>query len=186
MRVCTWDIEATDLDGEFGRIITSAVKPYGDEPECIINKNVFNRRTEKSKRDNDHQFVVRVREQLEQFDIIVTWYGGSFHYDLPMLNTRLMAYGEERLAPRFHLDLWNYSKRSMKLKSHRLDRVAGFFGVSSKTYLDPQVWVNAAMQGDKEAQEYIVEHNIEDVITLEHVYDVFMRYDDIVKQLRRI
>lgn len=186
MRVCTWDIEATDLDGEFGRILTSAIKPYGGEPECIINKNVFNRRTEKSKRDNDHQFVLRIKEQLERYDMLITWYGGGNHYDLPMLNTRLMFYGEDRLAPRFHLDLWNYSKRTLKLKSHRLDRVAGFFGVSSKTHIDPQLWVGAAMDGDEKAKDYIVEHNIEDVITLEKVYTIFMDYDNIVKQVRRI
>jgi uncharacterized protein YprB with RNaseH-like and TPR domain len=70
-----------------------------------------------------------------------------------------------------HYDVYFTAKSKLKLHSKRLDSVAKALGCShSKTEVLISEWQKARW-GDKEALEYIVEHNVEDVYVLEEVYD---------------
>jgi uncharacterized protein YprB with RNaseH-like and TPR domain len=75
----------------------------------------------------------------------------------------------------FTIDCWKWSKRNMKLHSHRLEAVAQHLGVNSKTKLEPDTWSRGTM-GDLKAIDRIFEHNKQDVITLEKVYHVLKPY----------
>ena len=117
---------------------------------------------------DDHATVLLLRDWLESYDYVCTYYGTGF--DIPYLNTRLIVHGERPISRLRHVDLYYTAKFQLKLHSNRLDVVAEtLFGKSEKTRVLGPVWTRAA-QGDPEAMKYIVEHCEIDVEVLERVF----------------
>jgi len=110
-------------------------------------------------------------ENLKKFDRIITHYGRRF--DLPYIRTRALILGID--FPHFgsiqNDDTWVIAKRKLKLNSYRLDIIEKAFhnGNSIKTQLQPKYWI-AGARGDKKALNYILEHNKNDVIALEDIW----------------
>lgn len=176
--VCFFDIEATSLKGNFGRLLcVSGAEDNGkvttfraDDPEL-----------EGTRLRDDSRVAVAARDYLEQFDIIVGW--NSKGYDIPFLNTRLLMAGERPVRTRWQIDLmWKAKKFSLALHSARLDAVAKTFRTPhQKTSLDPDIWLDAALL-DKDAMDYVVEHCEADVLVLR---EVFRHLKPLLKELRR-
>ena len=183
MKTCFWDMETTDLDCDWARILTCGIKPLGRKPLMMVNKSLFKNVGEG--RSDDREIVVAIRNLLEAFDLVVSYYGGPWRFDLPMLNSRLLVHDEAPLSPKFHLDLYSYVKRNLRLRMghRRLADVANFFGWPEKKTMMPTDWVQLAMDGDKKALKRILARNKGDVILLEKLYPKLKSY---VRALRRV
>lgn len=174
-----FDIEATDLKGNFGRLLcVSGADMFGnvmtmraDDPQFAGNK-----------RRDDSRLAVAVRDWLETFDMWVGW--NSKMYDIPFIDTRLLIAGERPIRKDImHVDpMWKAGQFSLTLHSRRLDAVAKTFRLDSqKTALDPDIWMDAA-EGDKTAMDYVVEHCEADVLVLRGAFHVLK---PLIKNLHR-
>lgn len=172
------DLETTNLKANFGRILCGSVADmFGNVQTFRIDEAPFKR----ARRRDDVALAVALRDYLEQFDFMVTWYGKMF--DVKYLNTRL-AIGNERplRSDIIHLDNIFTSRWALALHSSRLDAVAKTFRLPvQKTGLDPEIW-NDAADGDKEAMDYVVEHCEKDVLVLRQVFYILKPF---VKNLHR-
>lgn len=181
-----FDIEATALNGSFGSLLSAACAH-------AVEDDIWTARLDDPKyrvagrRLDDTKLALAIRDHLASHDIIVSWNGkrgsapsGSpFGYDIPMLNARLMANpgGRSNVVSRSikHIDLLRESKRYLQLHSYRLVSVTEFLELQeSKTQILPRYW-HRALEGDKAAMDYIVDHNIRDVKVLRLVFDEFRR-----------
>jgi uncharacterized protein YprB with RNaseH-like and TPR domain len=170
--VTTWDLESTDLAGNFGRILCGS---FVDLDSDVVETYRRDKRPWKDKEPaSDAKLSVAIRDRLERADVLVGW--NSILFDQPLLNARLLAANERplRVGEKYgthHLDLMYYARgQSMRIGSSRLDSVAKFFhSTNQKTPLLPEVWAKA-IEGDKESWALIVEHCEYDVLTTRDVY----------------
>lgn len=170
------DIEASQLNASFGFIISWAIKEDGKD-NIIGDRLTKKDFAQKDKLQTDKRIVQSLVEAMEDFDIITHFFGDYF--DIPFVRSRCLKHG--LYFPDYGsiatIDCWKWSKRNMKLHSHRLDAVAGHLGANSKTKLEPDTWSRGTM-GDLKAIEEIWEHNRQDVITLEKVYHRLKPYSN--------
>lgn len=154
--------------GNFGIIYSWAIKERGSRK---VEYGVLSERS----LDAEKKMIQDLIDTLSRYDKIYTYYGTV--HDIPIMRTRALYHGLEfpPYMAVIHDDLYYKVKRLFNFHSNRLDVVADFFGVNSKTKLKPEVWV-AAKFGDQKALEYIVKHNIEDVKTLERVHEKIRMY----------
>ncbi len=164
-----YDIEATHLKGNFGRVLCASVADNfgnvvtirGDDPQYAGRRL----------RD-DSKLVVALRDLLEGYDVLVGWY--SSMYDWPYIDTRLLLQNERPLRRDIlHIDpIYKARQGSLALHSSRLDAVAKTFRIEeSKTPLDPEIWMDAA-EGNREAMDYVVQHNVADVLVTRHIFHI--------------
>lgn len=163
MRTAVFDIETTGLNADFGRMICAVVKEYHRrDPVVILGEPM-----------DDHDAVLRLRDKLESYDILVAHYGKGF--DIPFLQSRLLIFGERRMEKRFFVDTYYESKKHFKRAISRksLESLADVLGLpddQQKIKVRRQTW-NDARDGRDDARDKIVNRCIGDVITLEAVFD---------------
>lgn len=107
---------------------------------------------------------------LNSFDRLVTYYGSR--YDVPFLRTRCLTHGLDfpPIGSLFHSDLYYTVRGKLKLYRNRLEVACDQFKIPSKGHrLTPEVWM-AAQTGDQKAIDYILQHNVEDVESLEALW----------------
>lgn len=190
MRVRFFDTESTDLQGNFGRLLSYSRVDLpvpackgGDKCACRAECVTFRRDAAPwrgRKQTDDQKLVLAIRSDLEDADMIVGW--NSILHDVPLINARLAAYGERplRLGERYgtaHLDLmWYASGASMKIGGRSLANVSKFFkSPHMKTPLLPEVWADAS-GGDREAMDLIIEHNEFDALVTRDVWQHLAPY----------
>lgn len=164
-----FDIEATDLKGNFGRLLCMSVADVFGNVRTLRADDPQYRGT---KIRDDRLLACAIRDYLETFDVWVGW--NSRMYDIPFINTRLLIHGERPLRQDImHIDpMWKAGRFSLTLHSRRLDAVAKTFRLAEqKTPLDFDVWQDAAM-GETEAIDYVVKHCEADVLVLREAFDV--------------
>lgn len=169
-RICFWDLETSNLNADFGFIITAAWKFKGEKVHSVAISDFKQFRHDVV---DDREVAKAMYEALAGADIEVSWFGTYF--DIPFLNTRLLKHGLTPLPPVSHIDGWRVARNQLKLHSNRLDSVSKFLGIEEKTPIKGEYWVRAAA-GDKRAIEYVREHNEQDVIVLEQAYDRLLPY----------
>lgn len=159
-----FDIESSNLSASIGMHLCACIKPKGIKE--VLTASILD--TPKEYLD-DHVMAVQLRDWLEQFDYVVTFYGTRF--DIPYLNTRLIMYGERPINQLRHIDLYYTARTHLRLHSNRLEVVAQtVLGRSSKTHIVGPIWIRA-VQGDPKAMSYIVDHCEIDVVELEKAFD---------------
>lgn len=163
------DIETSNLDANFGIILTYCIKVLGKK--TILTGTVKKADIAKYPADKTDTGVVKqlVTDMLK-FDRIVTHYGSRF--DIPFIRTRALYDGLE--FPQFGSirqdDTWIMSKHKLKLNSNRLDTIARtILGKTDKTHIEFSNWI-AGTRGDEKAISYILEHNKFDVTDLEKIW----------------
>ena len=167
------DIEATNLDANWGLMLSWCLK-YRDDKKVrrgiITKKELFNGTFDK-------RITKELLEELENVDIVVTFYGTRF--DIKFVRTRATYWGMEPEFPAYgelyHWDLYFKVRSKYKLSSNRLGVVCDFFGIKGKTKLDPEVLIKARF-GDKAALKNILIHNIRDVEILEKLHNILWRH----------
>jgi len=159
------DIEATNLSADFGIVICYCIAD--SDSDSILWKIVTKRTLSTSL---DKEVVKKCIEDMRKFDRIITYYGTRM--DMPFLRTRAVALGLD--FPEYgeinHLDLYFLVKNKFKLSSNRLDNVCRtLFGQTKKTRLTGEYWIKA-LQEDKVALDYILDHCQKDVLELKKLY----------------
>lgn len=152
------DIEATGLRGDYNSVLVVSVKPYDQTPYSFYVKQP----------GNDQKVVREVREYLEEFDCIATYYGKGF--DIPMLNTRLLKWGINRISPIHHIDMY-YSLKSNLLTSRRSQGhlLSWLQAPEQKMSVSADVW-NDIIVNPKKHLPTMIERCESDVCGLEELY----------------
>lgn len=160
-----FDIEASNLNANFGIIFTYCIKTGGKDE--ILERTVTKKELSTCL---DKKVVEQCVKDLQKYDKIIGYYSARF--DIPYVRSRALyngldfpAYGEI-----IHEDLYDNIKRKFRLNSNRLETACRFLlGHSDKTHLNSDYWIKA-LQGDKESLDYIVDHCRKDVIDLEKLH----------------
>lgn len=137
-----FDIETTSLKPDFGHLLCASVLSYPDMEMRTFRVDEYG---DPEVPYDDSALAVKIRDYLERFHMVGTWYGKAF--DVPFLNTRLMAAGERGIASQFHVDfIWYYKGwRGVKTTGSKLETVAEFYKLGErKMKLDREVFAQAA------------------------------------------
>lgn len=175
MKVAVFDLETTGLRAGFGRVLCGSVLSYPSE-------EMFTYTTDPSRVYDDRTVAKELRDKLDEHQLLVTWNGKKF--DMPFLNTRLVANHMNRLPRKFHLDLIYYAKgwHGIDPGGASLERVGAFFGLDeTKMVVDQEVWARANA-GDPRALAVIVKRCESDV---RMTYDVYWKLLDFVGKVER-
>lgn len=155
-----------------GRILCCSFKPLGGE---VYTLRADTPKFRARRLIDDGKLVRAIRDELEQYDLIVGW--NSKMFDLPFINARLSKSGERPVRPHFHLDLMYYAGgTSMRIGSRKLINVQKYFGLGEeKTDITWEQWQEAGA-GSKDAMDVVVEHCEQDVKVLELAYQHLLPY----------
>lgn len=166
-KILFWDLETSNLNADFGRLICFGGKFAGEKKPFILS--ITDSPTFKKDPTNDKWLVEKCANVLSMADEWVTWYGKRF--DVPFLSSRLLSHGLNSLPPCPHIDGWEIARKQLKLHSNRLASVQAFLNLPvAKTIIRPDHWVKA-MAGNRDAIRYIIEHCEKDVLVLEQAYE---------------
>ena len=167
VKIGFFDIETSNLKADYGLMLCYCIldSSTGDILESCITKEDL--RTENIL---DKRVVKNCIDDLRKFDKIVGHY--STNFDIPYTRARaefwnipFLEYGEL-----YHRDTYYMARRLLAISSRRLGNVCNhLFGETNKTRIDSRHWI-LALQGDKNALDYIVDHCRKDVIDLQRVY----------------
>lgn len=160
------DIETTNLAANYGYILCVSWKFAGYKKVHTVS--IVDSPTFKKDPTNDKWVVRRACEEISKADMWVTWYG--LRFDIPYLQSRLLAHRLKPMPPIPHVDAWRIARYKLKLNSNRLASVTAFLGLENKTPLNGPIWIKA-MAGHKPSIRYVVKHCEQDVRVLEQVYD---------------
>lgn len=172
IRIAILDIETSGLDADFGYVMCACLKRVNEKN--LRGKTTTIRIDDPKNPDqfNDKWVVKKLIDEMNRYDLIVHWYGSRF--DIPFINTRALLHKLRPPVKNFRRDLCFVARGIGKLKNNRLATWGRFlFGKSGKTFLSPQVWLQA-MRNNKESLDYVVYHCEKDVLETERIYKKFM------------
>lgn len=95
------DIEATGLRGDYNSVLCVSLKPYDKKPYSIAI----------AQPGNDQKVVREAKEELEKYSCWCGYFSKGF--DIPMLNTRLLKWGQLPIDKRPHIDMYYTLKYSL-------------------------------------------------------------------------
>jgi len=136
---------------------------------------------------DDHRIVTSLADMIRAADIVVAHNGDGF--DIPMLNNRLLALGEEPVQPVKTIDTCKLAKKSFRLAYNKLDYLGEYLGLGKKLQTDFNLWKKIYVGDQRKYKDglspmaYMVKYNRKDVVLLEAVYDKLVPY---VKGLPRL
>lgn len=171
MRAASFDLETTNLNGNFGIILCGCIKPFD---KSVVTFRADKYKTWDHNRSNDSQISRDIFNELAKYDIWIAHNGNKF--DVPFLRTRLAAAGYAMPQPRL-IDPVRIARRYHRIAYNSLEQVSEALNVYAenpelrKTMVEGRVWNKAALDGDRRAMDYIVEHCVADVKLLEKVAD---------------
>jgi uncharacterized protein YprB with RNaseH-like and TPR domain len=170
-RIGYLDIEASNLKADFGIVYCYCIK---DSKSKIIYYRTVT--PKEFAADLDKNCVAQCIEDMKKFDRIVTWYGSRF--DLPFIRSRAIAHRLQFPLPKtiWQTDGWRIARDKLAISSNRLKSVSKLaLGKTQKTEIENEYWLRA-LQGDKNAMSYILDHCKKDVLDLEKVYNIIGQY----------
>jgi uncharacterized protein YprB with RNaseH-like and TPR domain len=169
MKTAVFDLETSGLYTNFSILLCCSVKPYLLPRVTTFRADDY--KSWKTHRSEQKELLTDIMEELETYDISVA-HNGQF-YDKPWLNTMCLKYG---LKPSIRwmkfVDPVRIARNHLRLGRNTLDQLIDYLDVPhKKTHLASGAWLKAAIEGDRKSMDYIVEHCILDVKSLECVYD---------------
>ncbi len=175
------DIEATNLKADFGYVLSYAIKERGGE---IIGRVLTPNEIRRFKFDED--LMKECCDDIMKFHRIIVYYGIDNRFDLPYLRTRAIKYKLDFPLYKdvYVQDAYSIVRAKLQLHRNRLETACQEFGIPSKGHrLNPDVW-QKAQAGHEDSLRYIWEHNKEDVVSLELLWDRLESY--VLKNRRSI
>jgi uncharacterized protein YprB with RNaseH-like and TPR domain len=174
IRSCSFDIETTNLNADFGVVLCGVVIEHDSKAEPDIFRLDELSDEWDQRRSYDRPCIKPLVDKLREFDLICAHNGARF--DVPFLRTRLARWKQPTLRDIKILDPCLLARQKFKFSWNSLDKIAEFLGVSSKTPVRGETWIRAALDGDRKAMNYIVEHCVEDVKTLNRIISAMKDY----------
>ena len=167
------DIEASNLHATFGYIFSYCIKQLDDKliARIITPADIRTGRFDKN-------LIKNFIEDSKEFDRMIVYWGKDRRYDVPFLRTRAVFWEHDFPTYRelFVTDVYDIVKAKLRLHRNKLQTACDFFDIPSKGHrLKPEIW-QTAMAGDKKALDYILEHNKEDVYSLESLWKKLERF----------
>jgi uncharacterized protein YprB with RNaseH-like and TPR domain len=164
IRVAVVDVETTALDASFGRVLCAVAQFFAPDEMLVWRADTYPE-WQAGKRFSDKDLVSDILLGIEDADIVVAHNGTN--YDLPFLRTRAMIHGLAPVHPKKIYDPVLLARRQFRFHSNRLDSINKVLKTSTqKTDLDPETWAKAYGDGDPTAMESIVQHCVQDVLSL--------------------
>lgn len=164
-RICFFDLETSNLAADFGLLLSACWKFLDSDEVYTLRLDQFPGRFGMAQ---ERHLVKSLSKGLSDADILVAHYGERF--DQPYLNTKLLMHGMKPMPPIKMVDTWRIARSRFKLSSNRLAALIEALDIPyKKTPIERNMWVDA-MCGSKKAMDYVVEHNVADVLALEQVY----------------
>lgn len=170
-KLLVFDIETTSLDANRGHILCAVAKWVGE-------KKIYKWRIDETPGFgstpgswfNDAAIAVAIKELVEEADACIAYYGGYGRFDVPYVNTRLIANGLEPLPPVSVIDPHKAAKSKLKLARNTLDAVSTLFQTNTRKGFVPwEHWLKA-QYGDKKSMKLLQDYCIDDVKALEELY----------------
>lgn len=181
------DIECSDLDADFGIVLSWTLKERDSDKmySAAINMDDIQDSLKADKVITDKRILRELAPHLGEFEYVVCHYGAIDRgLDIRFLRTRFIKLGLKFPVYRqmYGLDTYLMSRYKLKLHSNRLDAIADFFGCPyKKTSLKPDHWQLAKL-GSPKSLKYVVQHNKLDVLILEWVHRKLEPYANISKR----
>lgn len=170
-KILVWDIETTDLKGDFGHMLMWAAKFVGEKDiwSARIDDSASWSDSDPESRVDDKQIVSELIEMIESADMLVHHYGDKF--DRPFLNTRCLANGLIPPGPKSSVDTCKVARAALKMTSNRLGNLADFLNPpdQQKGGLSKKQWKLAA-QGHRATLDAMQQYCVDDVVATEGVY----------------
>ena len=165
-KIVAFDIEATNLDADFGYMVCGATKELGKTAKVSTIADFTLHDTEPW---NDSELLKQFVGRLSEADVIVSYYGKGF--DVPFVNARLLA---NRMAPIPetipHLDMYYVARRVLKIQSRSMANIAELVDLDEKkTYVPRKTWIKA-QTGHVPSINILAERCKGDVRVLEGAY----------------
>lgn len=165
MKIAYFDLETSDLDGDFGRILCGSVLSFPSGQMKSFRWDNYGDTIA-----NDEKIALDIRNHIESHHISVGYYSKGF--DIPFLNTRLAKFDNRHLKRMLHVDPIYYYRgwRGIKPRKSSLRVVSEFLDLEQKPDLDADTWVSART-GNTEALDEVVRRCEADVRITKDVTD---------------
>lgn len=174
MRTVIFDLETFTLYADTGILLCCVLKEFGSHAPIIIRADQF--KNWKNNRADVTPMVKAVSEALnEDYDIYVAHNG--VYFDRPLLTSWAIKYNLPILfsASKF-IDPCQLLRRKMRLTRNSLASAIEFLDIpEKKTPIRWNDWKLAAFNGDSDALDRVVKHCVQDVKSLELVYNKMRR-----------
>lgn len=162
------DIETFTFNfkADMGIVLTYCIKELNGK----IIRNTLTTKECQLLKDNDFRLMKDFIKDLSSFTRVIGYYSTGF--DIPVLRTKAVHYGLDFPIYKeiLHTDVYYMIKHRFSLKSNSLRNACKYFGISAKDHpFEFESWYNAA-KGERKALDYVLSHNIEDVISTEELY----------------
>ena len=184
-RIGFLDIESGgSLDADWGFLLTYCIKKL-DGP--IIKRSITPAEVRKplmSGGTKDKKLLEKFCKDVWEFDTLVVYYGkdtgGRYQrHDIPFLRTRAAKWGVEGFPTWKQMkiiDLFDIVKAKFKLSKRSMANACRLFGIKAKgSPFNMEVWQDA-LAGHQAALDYIMKHNIQDIISTEELFKKLMPY----------
>lgn len=165
------DIETTGFDANRGHILCAVAKWVGE-------KRIYKWRLDDTPGFgstpgswfNDAEICKSIKLLVEQADAVIAYYGGYGRFDIPYINTRLIAASLEPLPPVTVIDPHKAAKSKLKLARNSLDAVSTLFQTNTRKGFVPwEHWLKA-QYGERKSMKILLDYCVKDVQTLEELY----------------
>lgn len=166
LSVAAFDLETSSLNADYGILGVAVIQP-GDGTEPIVFRGDLMNRKWKTRRSDDSAIVKAVGDALQGYDILVAHNGSTGRgFDLPFLQARRAKWGFSPLPRMKIIDPVQIARQQFRLSSNSLRSISAHMGLPPKMELAPSVWLEAFLDGDKDAMDTIVERCKSDVAIL--------------------
>ena len=176
---CSFDLETTNLTADFSVMLCACLKPFGETP-VVFRADDYNPNWATQRMD-DKELTKAIATELAKHAIIVTHYGSGF--DIPYLRAKMVYHRLPPLPPMFGIDTYRIAKANFRVSSRRLKNLCRYFELGQKSEVEGGLWMKAGMDGDIDALDAIVAHNIQDVLLLEKLAALSFPY---LKGIRKL
>lgn len=170
-KVGSLDIETSNFSASFGVVVSWCIKEHRGElyEDCLKDNDFLD-----PKGWYDGRILQSCVDTMKQFDRLIVYWGKDRRFDIPFLRTRAVTMGIEFPLYQEGLvnDLYDIVKNKFKCGRNSLSAICTQLGIDSKdTQMSPEMWVKAVVGRDRESIEYILQHNREDVISTEKLWN---------------
>lgn len=158
--VKVWDLETTDLNTFFGRLIVAAFLDINTME--VQKRNLYD--FEGDEREKERQLLQWTWEQLEEGDVFIGH--NTLAFDSNFLNGRFAIHGMDLITPpRLHIDTYQVARYGFKgrTQGYSLENLLDFFQVSvQKDKPSKHEWSDSVIL-DRYALERITDRCVADV-----------------------
>lgn len=158
-RLCTFDIEATGLSGDYNSVLVVSIKEFGQPKVKTFAV---------SRPGEDKQVVRDAIEELSKYACWISYYGKGF--DVPMLQARALLHRLPPLEKQCHVDMFFQLVSKVKTARKSQAHFLRWLGTpEQKMDMSPQEW-NDVLSNPKQAIKKMIARCESDVVGLEGLF----------------